>query len=491
VTGGQSCRRCDALGAYCSGRSAGRHNGWPCLYFLGVFKSTIPVGLIVVLVGCAASGPYKIDLMPAPEIYDEETLTPFSDLPGEAEAPYWGMLYATDRTPVDPDAEQPPKERFYENERGHLVRLGIAHIELGEGDFSWEEARQISLAKNRTDQYPLKVTAVDELGVLDRSFSEFETPESLALKSPEAGQRFAALINKKLALSTQQDIFIYIHGYKVVFDNPILVATELWHYLGYEGVFIAYAWPSTPSRWAYFGDAETAMTTAYGLRVFLEYLAEETKAKRIHIIGYSQGTRLVIQTLYNIALINHNKSREAVQKKMRIGRVVLIGSDVERQMMGTFIADGLLKVPQHLTVYVSEGDKALDLSTFFFGRKRLGQMFSPGEMALTTAEFLWETPQVSVVNVTAAEGATSGNGHSYFRSSPWASSDMLMALRYGLPPGERGLVQSDDSPIWTFPEDYIDRLRTKLIELNPAHGNAGQRVDKAAQPAAAGGFEAR
>lgn len=261
------------------------------MYYLRTLGSAISIGLMLFLLGCAASGPYKIDLMPAPEVYDEETLTPFVDLPGAAEAPYWGMLYATDRAPVDPDADQPSKERFYEKERGHLVRLGIADIELGEGDFSWEEARQISLAKNRTDQYPLKVTAVDELGVLDRSFSGFEAPEALALKSPEPAQRFAAFINEKLALSAQKDIFVCIHGYKVVFDNPILVAMELWHYLGYEGVFVAYAWPSTPSRWAYFADAETAMTTAYGLRIFLEYLAEETNAERIHIIGYSQGTR--------------------------------------------------------------------------------------------------------------------------------------------------------------------------------------------------------
>lgn len=392
------------------------------MYFLRSFRWAVAIGVTLFLLGCASSGPYKIDLMPAPEVYDEETLTPFADLPEADAAPYRGMLYATDRAPVDADTEQASKERFYENERGHLVRLGIADIKLGRGDFSWEQAKQISLAKNRTDKYPLKVTAVDELGVLDRSFSEFESPESLALKSPEPAQRFTALINEKLALSTQKDIFIYIHGYKVVFDNPILVATELWHYLGYEGVFIAYAWPSPPSRWAYFADAETTITTAYALRVFLEYLAEETNAERIHIIGYSQGTRLITQTLYNIALIHHDETREAVQERMRIGHLVLIGSDVDREMMGTFIADGLLKVPQHLTLYVSERDRALDLSRFFFGRKRLGQMFAPGEMAPATVEWLSETPQVSVIDVTGAEGATSGSGHSYFRSSPWAAA---------------------------------------------------------------------
>lgn len=66
-----------------------------------------------------------------------------------------------------------------------------------------------------------------------------------------------------------------------------------------------------------------------------------------------------------------------------------------------------------------------------------------------------------------------------------------MALRYGLPPGDRGLVLSDDLPIWTFPEDYVDRLRAKLIELNPALANARQRVDEAAEPASPRGAAAQ
>ncbi|NIT60672.1 MAG: alpha/beta hydrolase, partial [Aliifodinibius sp.] len=51
---------------------------------------------------------------------------------------------------------------------------------------------------------------------------------------------------------------IYVHGYKVVFENPMLVATELWHFLGYDGVMVGYAWPSTPSRWAYLRDTDTS-----------------------------------------------------------------------------------------------------------------------------------------------------------------------------------------------------------------------------------------
>ena len=40
-------------------------------------------------------------------------------------------------------------------------------------------------------------------------------------------------------------------------------------------------------------------------------------------------------------------------------------------------------------------------------------------------------------------------------------------LLHDLRPDERGLVQSEDIPIWTFPPDYIQRLRAALLEVSP------------------------
>lgn len=48
------------------------------------------------------------------------------------------------------------------------------------------------------------------------------------------------------------------------------------------------------------------------------------------------------------------------------------------------------------------------------------------------------------------------------------SSDILMTLLYDLTPEERGLVLRDDLPIWTFPDDYVVRLRESLGRVNPA-----------------------
>ena len=79
-------------------------------------------------------------------------------------------------------------------------------------------------------------------------------------------------------------------------------------------------------------------------------------------------------------------------------------------------------------------------------------------------EFIATIDNMSVINVTEAAGAATGNGHAYFRQSPWASSDILVTLMYGLHPEERGLVRSQSAPVWSFPADYVERLRAVVLE---------------------------
>ena len=84
------------------------------------------------------------------------------------------------------------------------------------------------------------------------------------------------------------------------------------------------------------------------------------------------------------------------------------------------------------------------------------------------AELLWQAEDLFLVDVSDVEKAATGNGHAYFRKSPWVSSDILSTLMYYLSPEERGLYQTKAWPIWQFPPDYISKLTEKLIERNPA-----------------------
>ncbi len=423
----------------------------------------LAITLLFSLAACAKKPLNQIFLMPAPDVYDAGAIDPFTDIDPIKTIPYGGILYATDRQPSNGEGQ----EAYYRNERGFVLRLGVGKIELGDENITWEDAREISLLKNRPGNYPLKVSDIRELGILADSYSVFTRPSGLGAEALEPGKRYAEKINQKLAISKRKDIYIYVHGYKVVFENPLLVAAELWHFLGYDGVFIAYSWPATPKNLAYFSDLETASLSSFNFRIFLEYLARETEAENIHIIGYSAGTRVVINGLGQLALKYKTDSKNDFQKNLRIGHVILTASDFDRQLYGTLINSGILDVPKDTTLYLSELDSALSLSRWLFRRERLGQMWKDRKLPEGLSELLWQADDLILIDVTDVEKASTGNGHAYFRKSPWVSSDILSTLMYDLSPQERGLFHSREWPIWQFPPDYISKLTNKLSELNP------------------------
>jgi esterase/lipase superfamily enzyme len=306
---------------------------------------------------------------------------------------------------------------------------------------------------------------VEEFGPLARTIRPFD--EDIE-PSEEPGHRFIAEIKRRLARSTSKDVYIYVHGYKVDFENPVLVASELWHFLGYQGAFIAFSWPTTARKLAYFSDIENAQASARALRQLVVYISEESQAERIHIIGYSAGTRLVGRVLADIGMLGYGLDDDEVHRRARLGHVILTGSDVDRAIIGGYILDGALKVPASVTIYVSDADSALGVSKFVFTRQRSGQMADPDEVGPRTRKFFEDTDKLRIIDVSDAEGSKTGNGHAYFRSSPWVSSDILMTLLYDLPPAKRGLAQSESVPVWTFPDDYTKRMRVALASSNPA-----------------------
>ena len=355
------------------------------------------------------------------------------------------LPYATLRD----SASENDAEPFYVSRRGSVLRLGLADVHAEKDKGRRRAADTDEPADEESLRLTLHVPKVEELGVLPNTRPPF-APIEFDSSAAEAGPRvFAEFIDRTLLDGPGRDIYIYVHGYKVVFENAVTVSTELWHYLDYEGAFIAFAWPSTPRRLAYLGDLETAEIAAIMFRRFLEYLSAATQAERIHIVGYSAGTRVVTSALAGLGQRAGNA---------RIGHVVLIGSDMDRALLGLMLTDNVLDAVDDLTVYVSSRDKAMAIPRRLFGRERAGETFSSGTASEAAVQRLRDHPKLSFVDVTDAAESTTENGHRYFRKSPWVSSDLLMLLRFGFGPRDRGLVRSEDSPSWRFPSDYIERL---------------------------------
>jgi len=451
-----------------------------------VSRGAVALLAVTAVAGCGTSGAYRLPLMPAPDIHAEQIVDPFADLgPVEIEDGDAGIIYVTNR-----ERDGGDDAVRYTSKRGYLLRAGTAKVRLGDGDYTWDELRQISLLKNRTEDFPLEVYAIDEFGVLPESVTPLQDPADVGA-DPDATERLVARMQEQLDRSVLKDITIYVHGYKVVFENPVLVAAELWHYLGYQGAFMAFSWPATPKRTAYFSDSSNAAYSAAQFRRLLTLLAERTSAERINIIGYSAGTRVVVGAVDQLNLLARYAPPELRERYLRIGHVILVGADADRDNFARILGDGVLEVVEDFTVYTNARDRALGFSRWLLaGQNRLGQTMAAEEMTAAGIRFVAANPSLRFINVTEAEASGAANGHGYFRASPWVSGDILMTLRYGLAPADRGLVLQADRPAWQFPPDYLERLRrafdaARAVGLPPSA--AGARPARATRNQGPGG----
>ena len=88
--------------------------------------------------------------------------------------------------------------------------------------------------------------------------------------------RFLTRVNERLAESRSGDITVFLHGYNTQFGPNQVVAAGIHHYLGRDGVFISYAWPSVGSLLGYGADKGNAAYSVRAFRLFLQFLAEAT-----------------------------------------------------------------------------------------------------------------------------------------------------------------------------------------------------------------------
>jgi esterase/lipase superfamily enzyme len=414
--------------------------------------------LLGILVLYVYNRPVKKDtvLMSMPLIYKHSRREAFLALPKDVSPPVFDVYYATDRKPVEMAPFHPA---FYGNERSRSLSLGIANVRLGSGEINWPEIRKISLMEKRPKAIPLDIERIETLHKIG---SAEKTLEASLHKEIQTHDPFIARINHRLSNSDTKSIFIFVPGFKVDFTYPVLVAAELWYYMGCPGAFIAYSWPSKQRLRDYFSDIETAAFTAQHFRMLLLYLADRTEAENIHILSYSAGARIVSQALHELRLMAYGIRVSRLKKTLKIGQVIFTAPDIDLMLFASRYRDGFDDIAENITIYTNANDNALNWALRFFGWPRLG---APGELGLTPEEIrsLEDVGKTVIIDVAEAENSASGNGHGYFIKSPWVSSDILLILRYGLEVSERGLLKPKEVAVWSFHSKYPLTIR-QLIE---------------------------
>ena len=418
----------------------------------------------VLAIGLVAGGCRQV-MMPTPVIYHDERFDPFFNTPEEERSTIIPVFYATDRQRLG-EADEPR----YTNAIDLPLSLGQAKVRLGDERMTWEELREASTGPDRRRSVPLYLLDLDEAGALSttadrREFSDERDEPGRELTSGE--RAFIDELNRQLAGSVNKDLTIYVHGFKVTFDNPCLVAAELHHFLAGNSVVMAYAWPSRQSGLLFRADIRRARASAPRLARLLEFLAAHSDAENINVLSYSAGAALAAEGLHLLRERYADLERPELRRDLRIGRVIFAAAAINLEEFKDQHFASIYEMAQRVVVLFSTRDTALAIAHLpSLGAAKLGGA-NVRRFDRERLERLAGIEHLNLIDASYGEVNRHNDwiGHAYWYANPWISSDVLASLRFYLPPEERGLARMEDKPVWYFPADYPQRIAEIAVEI--------------------------
>jgi esterase/lipase superfamily enzyme/nucleoid DNA-binding protein len=306
------------------------------------------------------------------------------------------VYYATDRKATD---SQEPARRYGSGRGDGSLEYGVCEVSIP------EDHRIGSLEGPSWHRFELRADPekhVVLLGVTSAPKDRFFTELAATLRS-----------------SSRNQILVFLHGFKVSFEDAARRTAQMAYDLEFEGAPVFYSWPSKGALAAYAQDEATVEWTVPHLKGFLEDLASRSGAEAIHLIAHSMGNRALTRALEQLAAVMADRDAP------RFSEVVLTAPDIDA---GVFLqtAAAFRRAAGRVTLYASEKDKALLASHKVHGYPRAGD----GGANIVVVPGVVDTIDASAVD-------TNLIGHFYYGDNRSVLSDVFYLLRDGKPASQR------------------------------------------------------
>jgi esterase/lipase superfamily enzyme len=256
---------------------------------------------------------------------------------------------------------------------------------------------------------------------------------------------FGTQLSSELRGAGKHELLIFLHGYKVTFEQAAQRAAQFAFDLNFSGAVVLYSWPSLGKLLGYTVDEDRAAASAALLSQFLRGL-EGGPWKRVHLLAHSMGNRVVTAALAG-----------ANPPQLPLASVILVAADVEQSLFEQqlpALADTLVRTGgAPLTSYVSRNDRALLLSRMLHRAERIGH--------ISTQPFVRD--RMETIDATHTDTSLIRVlGHSYFGDERSMLTDLRTLLADGFPAERRGglvraVLQGDQvagsgrKNYWIFP----------------------------------------
>ncbi|QDV20115.1 hypothetical protein Pan153_47860 [Gimesia panareensis] len=272
--------------------------------------------------------------------------------------------------------------------------------------------------------------------------------------TPSSGTHFLTELRKTIedSIETEKtsdgiirrggEAFIFIHGFNNSFEDAARRTAQIAYDLKFKGAPLMYSWPSQESSsiWAYKEDERTAQWCEENVTLFVEAIAHESGARKIHLIAHSMGNRVLSRALKNIS----QKLELTHQDQPLFNEVILTAPDIDAQVFKDSIAPHIVQTADRFTIYSSSEDLALKASRVVnsFWHQRLGE----GGSYLTVFP---KYKKINVVDASDIDTNLFALGHSYHADSPTVLSDVRLVFQ-GIPVNRRNLRSLLQDLAWKF-----------------------------------------
>ncbi|RZU02629.1 alpha/beta hydrolase [Rivibacter subsaxonicus] len=405
--------------------------------------------LMALMLGLLAGCQRPVVLMPTPLVFASGEVDPFADTRDELRTPDLPVFYATNREVL---VQYPlPVHTIFPSP---TLRFGMAHFDVGEPGFTWDQLHALSTSAKEGDRPALRLRRLDQLAELGPSDNAAESRQM---------QAFFALVNRALANSPVHEIVVYVHGANNAMHRGTGQAAQFRHFAGRNVVVLSFVWPSAERLRTYGMDLRHAHESQPQFARLITMLGENTTAKKIDVMAYSAGATVATGGLALLGTPRPGESREQLKERLRLGVVYYAAPDADTR---GFVSDleRYADLADRVTVTANMGDATLRLAQRHQGSSRIGRP-DPTELNEEQARFLIDASERMGFDLIKLDPVVLPGlrrmAHTYWQTDTWISSDMFTLFRYHGDPAARGLVPvtlPGGGRFWEFPKDYDQRI---------------------------------
>ncbi|RUM21571.1 alpha/beta fold hydrolase [Rhizobium phaseoli] len=164
---------------------------------------------------------------------------------------------------------------------------------------------------------------------------------------------------------------VFIHGFNNTYEDSVFRLAQIVHDSKMQATPVLFTWPSRAEITAYEYDKESTNYSRTALEQALRTLAADPNVKDITLMAHSMGTWLAMESLRQMGIRDGHVNS-------KIHNVILASPDIDIQVFAKQYVEMGEPRPK-FTIFVSQDDKALAVSSFITGRvSRLGAI-NPAE----------------------------------------------------------------------------------------------------------------